>query len=95
MTRRGQYYEPMPVDELILGLLPEVGTIGGVHWRGRRVADVVEELNDDGVEVTTTLVAARIRSMHVVGMVRRFRGTSGTIWARVPDGGTTTTKEDQ
>lgn len=88
-SNRGKYYRPMPVDRLILATMPEVGTIGGVHWRGRQVRDIVTELIDDEIDVTNTLVTARLKSMEAAGHVRIFP-TSGKaaprIWAKTESG---------
>jgi hypothetical protein len=87
MASKGDNYAPWPLDFKLLAMMPEIGTIGGVHWRGRRVRDLTEELNAEGVEVDTNLVAARIRSMSAAGLVKQFgnRGT-GRIWAKTPAG---------
>lgn len=85
-------YDPWPVDIPILELLPEVGTIGGVHWRGRRARDVRDELNQDGqlgAEVKTGLISARLREMHKHDLARSFPGGGNggfRIWARTDAG---------
>jgi hypothetical protein len=79
-------YEPTPLDFLLLELLPEQGMIGGVHWKGRRVVDLRNELGDG---VTTGNVQGRLRSMHVAGLVDRHVsvGRAGVkIWSRTLDG---------
>jgi hypothetical protein len=74
---------------LILGMLPEVGTIGGVHWKGRRVKDLTTELNEleDVDSVKASQVGARVRSMAHYGLIRSFPGKQGAmIWAKTPAG---------
>lgn len=88
-SRAGTYYRPQPIDFVLLEKMPQVGTIGGLHWKGRRVADLRQELLDEGADaelVTMELVGARIRSMHVEGLVRNFSAVKATIWARTPKG---------
>jgi hypothetical protein len=87
-------FRPLPLDFTLLELMPEKGMIGGVHWRGRRGADlrqeVIEQANGElnPGELPTSLVMARIRSMHTFGLVESFSAAgSGTlIWARTPEG---------
>jgi hypothetical protein len=84
----------MPLDFELLERLPEKGTIGGIHWKGRRVKDlrleIIEaaDLEDPNI-LPTSLVQARLRSMHVAGFVENFPGSVGNnavIWARTPQG---------
>lgn len=96
MSKKGNYYEPWPVDFALLELMPNEGLIAGVHWRGRQVKDMVGELNDqltpddlrNGAEpFTTPGIQARLRSMAVVGLVTNHPGSGGMrIWARTSKG---------
>jgi len=79
----------MPLDFEILKRLPEKGVIGGIHWQGRRVKDLREEIIretglDDPSILPTSLIQARLRSMHVAGYVENFPASAGgvVIWAR-------------
>jgi exosome complex RNA-binding protein Csl4 len=94
-TGKGNYYRPMPLDFTILDLLPDRGMIGGVHWRGKRVKDVREQIvnQSDGeltkADLPTTAIAARMRSMTLEGFVENFTTVGsggGVIWARTPKG---------
>lgn len=83
----GNYYQPLPVDFAILETLPDVGTIGGIHWRGRRAVDIADQLNLDGFDSLN--VGDRLRSMSAGKVIRSFPGggRGGTkIWARTPEG---------
>ena len=96
MTKSGKpHYSPQPLDYLLLELMPDQGTIGGVHWKGRRARDLRQMLLDNANgELTAEMlpmsgVQARLRSMAVVGYVKNYgaMGASGTkIWARTPQG---------
>lgn len=86
-------YEPMPLDFLILEVMPEQGMIGGVHWKGKRVADIASEINErsngSGVKTKGTMIDGRMRSLKHFGYTKDFAsyGTGGTrIWARTPEG---------
>jgi hypothetical protein len=87
MAKQGENYAPWPLDYKLLSMIPEIGTIGGVHWKGRRVKDLTAELNAEGIEVNGNLVSARMRSMSAAGLVKQFgnRG-AGRIWAKTPAG---------
>lgn len=99
----GTYYKPLPVDFTLLELMPEQGMIGGIHWKGRRVKDLHDEVLDrangelEPGMLPTTMVAARIRSMHVEGLVANFGGTgsASVIWARTPKGTAFLATKDQ
>lgn len=88
------YYRPIPIDFLILDVLPDKGQLGGVHWKGRRVKDVYAEILETQNGVTKdllkqTAVTARIRSMSHAGYVESFASVSGAglqIWARTAKG---------
>lgn len=86
----GGYYEPLPLDFEILSFLPEKGLIGGIHWKGRRVRDVAEEVNEgvrktmltegeqeppSDIFVKSTTIQSRLRAMQVAGLVKGFPGT--------------------
>jgi len=92
MSRRnaGNFYKAQPVDFILLEKLPEVGMIGGIHWKGRQVKDLRQEIIDGGVDaglVTNPFITARIRSMSLEGLVKQFGGhNSGNIWARTEKG---------
>jgi len=84
-------YLPVPLDFRLLELLPEKGMIGGIHWKGRRTKDMLSELiegdQDLASVLTSPMLMARLRSMHVAGYVEPFRSISGgNIWARTPEG---------
>lgn len=89
--RRGTYYKPQPVDFVLLEKLPEDGMIGGIHWKGRQLKDLRQEIIDGGVDagiLPLSFVSARMRSMAVEGLVVN-RGTtmrSAAIWARTTEG---------
>lgn len=93
MTAKGTtYYQPLPVDFLILEALPAKGILGGVHWAGRPVKHVLQDIHDGmpaeaREHVGTSTLMARLRSMKVAGHVEDFASVgSGRIWARTPDG---------
>jgi hypothetical protein len=101
MTQQNPNYRPAPIDFRILDKLPDRGLIGGIRWRGRRVKDIREEIiaelraelgsQADEVlgDLTMNFFMARVRSMHVAGLVENYGGTGigGTsIWARTEDG---------
>jgi hypothetical protein len=92
VTQAGQtYYQPTPLDFLILEALPDKGIIGGVHWAGRPVRHVLAEINrqlPEGAEaVGVSTMQARMRSMKVAGYVTDFPSHgSGRIWAVTPEG---------
>lgn len=109
--KRGGYYSPQPVDFVLLGMLPDAGMIGGIHWRGRRAVDLRQEILDSGVEaalVPTTFVSSRLRSMRVAGLVETYsagspitsattnsRHRSSQIWARTEKGKEQLAKRDE
>jgi hypothetical protein len=80
------------VDFLLLEKLPDKGMLGGIHWNGRRVKDLVDEINEslnNGLKVTSSFVQARLRAMHVAGYVSKHPGSSSqengggqNVWAR-------------
>lgn len=90
----GKYYQPIPLDFLILDVLPDKGMLGGIHWKGRRIKDVYAEILETQNGLTPAIlkvsgVAARVRSMHSAGHVENFGavGTAGVqIWARTDTG---------
>jgi hypothetical protein len=91
MTESGsKYFHPQPIDFALLDMMPSKGMIGGIHWKGRRVTDMRQQLLDDGVPaelIKATFIAGRVRSMHVEGLVESFGGAnSGLIWARTQKG---------
>ncbi len=92
-SKAGSYYSPWPIDFRILEKLPEVGTIGGVHWKGRRTKDLPSDIGLEGV--TSELVASRLRSMHAGGIVKNFPAGEQTIWARTQKGTELLTKEEE
>lgn len=80
-------FEAWPLDFVILEKIPEKGMIGGVHWRGRQVKDLAEEVKDDvGSTVSTGSLASRLRAMKVAGFVQDFPASEGRIWARLEAG---------
>jgi hypothetical protein len=76
------------MDFRLLELLPEVGLIGGVHWRGRRVRDLRDELNQiEGIDLSSGNVQARLQAMRGAGFVRDFATSGhGKLWAKTPEG---------
>jgi hypothetical protein len=99
-------YEPLPADFLILELLPDQGLIGGIHYKGRLVREVRKDLvENSGIDVPTSLIQTRMRSMALAGLVRKFTGaTTGrdagkssttNIWARTPKGKTFMGRKDE
>jgi hypothetical protein len=89
------YYEPLPVDFELLTRMPDQGTIGGVHWKGKHVKDlrgeILDAANGDLTPdmLTADMVSARMRSMLVAGLVQNYpaMGAGGLrIWARTPKG---------
>lgn len=89
MPSAGQYYSPIPLDFVILDLIPAKGILGGVHWAGRPVRHVTEEINRRPglAEVNGQIVGGRLRSLKVGGYVEDFAAAaSQRIWARTPAG---------
>jgi hypothetical protein len=89
----GNYYEPVPLDFLILELLPEDGVVGGIRWKGRRMSDVAEELRDKlGAEsdLRKDEVDSRFRSMSSGDVILKRpsgqQSSRGAIWARTKKG---------
>lgn len=87
------YYEPTPLDFVLLELMPEKGMIGGIHWKGRRAADMLTDIIEGTPELkgmlTMNQTQARLRSMSVAGHTESFKtigGGGGKIWARTPQG---------
>lgn len=91
-SRKGQYYEPHPLDYELLQRMPEEGAMLGYHTLGMTVKHALKELNKDvplAARLTAEEVSARVRSMHVVGYVAKVKllGTGGTLgWQRTPKG---------
>jgi hypothetical protein len=81
-------FRATPLDFLLLEKIPEKGIIGGVHWAGRPVRHLVQEINHEGdVRVTSPMLNSRMRSMKMRGFVVDFQSHGGgNIWARTPDG---------
>lgn len=80
-------FEPWPLDFVLLEKLPEKGLIGGIHWRGRQVRDLRDEINDvEGAETTSDQVSARLRALKIAGYTQDFPGAHGRIWARLQAG---------
>jgi hypothetical protein len=95
-SRAGEYYAPMPIDFTLLEKLPEKGTIGGVHWKGRRIRDLVPEIGIDGVD--SNFVSARLRSMASAKepLVAQFPAAGDArIWARTPAGSALVKDKDE
>lgn len=86
MTIPKNPYSPVPLDFAMLELLPERGQIGGVHWKGRRAADLVAEIGDRNPEakglVTVHQAQSRLRTLRMYGYAEHFPGARGKIWAR-------------
>lgn len=83
-----EYYAPWPLDYRLLAMVPEEGTIGGVHWKGRRSADLVAELNhEEEIRVTSAMVSARLRAMQAAGYTKAYGGSGNKkVWAKTPAG---------
>src|SRR4051812_21257419 len=86
-------YEPLPIDLVLLRMLPDEGLLGGVHYVGRFARDVTEELNaslpDEAAPLSVHYVQARLRAMRQEGLVERFHTASAQgkkIWARTAMG---------
>lgn len=90
MTNAGTYYSPTPLDFVLLEKLPDKGILGGVHWAGRPVKHIRQEINEalpEGVPtLTADAIVARLRSMKIAGFTEDFAATGGRIWARTPQG---------
>lgn len=91
MTDKGRdYYMPMPLDFAVLERLPDKGILGGVHWAGRPVKHLVDEINQaagaEGAHVDNNMVTSRLRSMKIAGLVEVFPATGARIWARTTAG---------
>jgi hypothetical protein len=101
VTQAGRsYYQPTPLDFLILEALPEKGVLGGVHWAGRPVKHVREQINEGLPEGAEALgvnpIQARMRSMKVEGLVEDFASHgSGRIWARTVAGSDFLVRKDE
>lgn len=77
----------MPIDFLLLEGMPEQGTIGGVHWKGRRVADLTVEITEaTDTTMTSGFVQGRMRAMKLYGFVADYPATGPRVWARTPAG---------
>jgi hypothetical protein len=89
-SKAGTYYSPVPLDFVVLDLLPEKGIIGGVHWAGVPVRHVVRDVNAGTPQGTDPIaeaaISSRLRSMKVAGFVEDFAATGGRIWARTSAG---------
>jgi len=101
-TGKGEYYRPIPIDFLLLEVIPERGLIGGVHWRGRLVSDIIDELavreDIDGSSITSSMVQSRMRSMRLAGYVEPFEATGAagrSIWARTKAGSEYLARRDE
>lgn len=81
-------YVPWPLDIRCLELLPDEGLIGGVHHAGRRVVALVDDINDEAGQklVSSGQVQGRLRTMKLVGLVKNFPATGGSVWARTVAG---------
>lgn len=92
MTPPGkQHYSPTPLDFLILGKLPMKGILGGVHWAGRPLKHVRDDINqalpEGAPPVAMSTIQARSRSMKTVGYLEDFASHgSGRIWAKTAAG---------
>jgi len=99
----GTYYEPVPVDFLILAKLPDAGMLGGVHWKGRLAKDdhdeiTAKELDGDATLLNHSLVMSRMRSMHAAGFVNSYSSGSVNglkVWARTPAGAEHLARKDE
>lgn len=88
---KGENYRPVPLDFLLLAAMPEKGMVGGIHWQGRRVKDLRDQiLEENGLargELTSSQVQARLRALAVEGHVENFQSIGkGVIWARTISG---------
>lgn len=81
-------YEPWPLDTKLLDLLPDAGTIGGVHYKGRRARDLLKEITEEigtGI-VTIGQVQSRLRVLRQQKLADKFPASGGDIWARTTKG---------
>jgi hypothetical protein len=92
-------YAPVPVDFILLDLLPDKGIVGGVHWRGIKVADLRINLKEEhDIELHGEGVSARLRTLEHHGFVTQFPGGGAggsRIWARTPQGAELLSKRDE
>lgn len=91
MPESGTQHNATPLDFLIVERLPDKGILGGVHWAGRPLKHVRDEINaglpDDAPSVTTATIQSRTRVLKLHGYVEDFPSHgSGRIWAVTPAG---------
>ena len=88
-------FKPTPMDFRILELLPPVGLIGGVHWRGRFANDIskeiLEEIPDEDkqyVHINGLTVGSNLSLMLKENLVKSYPGKAkgNRLWARTPSG---------
>lgn len=73
-------HEVWPLDIAILRTLPnDDQMLGGVHYVGRRIADVAAEL---GEHVTSSQVNSRMRVCRMNGLVVARPASGGRVWQR-------------
>src|SRR4051794_35545167 len=73
-------HEVWPLDIATLKLLPhEDQMLGGVHYMGRRVRDLADEL---GEHVTSSQLNSRSRIMKANGFAVDRPATNGRVWQR-------------
>jgi hypothetical protein len=79
-------FEPWPLDFVLLKILPDKGTLGGVHWRGRRAKDLKEEIANPNV--SSYQIGTRLGILKKSGYVQSFPGMGHgeRIWARTEKG---------
>lgn len=78
-------HEVTPLDLAILPLLPVEGSmLGKYHPMGRRVKDIVTELDDS--YTTVHKVQSRCRVMTLNGLVVSLKGGADRIWQRTSKG---------
>lgn len=101
-TDKGDYYRPLPLDFLILEVIPERGLIGGIQWKGWRVMDILDNLMErediDGSILSTPMIQSRLRSMRIAGYVQSFETTAAngrSVWARSKEGTAHLEKRDE
>lgn len=76
---RGEYELVEPLDYLLLGELPEAGTmLAGLYQIGSTVAELEKKF-----PLTSSQIHARIRSLHVQGLVVKVKtfGTGAGKWS--------------
>jgi hypothetical protein len=86
--KKPRKYQPWPLDNKILAMLPEEGIIGGAHYRGRQAKHLHQEIEAEigkGV-VSMGQMQARLRELRFQGFAESFSASGGRVWARTEKG---------